>query len=66
MNYFLLALFWILWYLNYSSRSILSPLLPVIQDALAINHAMDLIGWRWRGSAARLCFRFEKLTFGKF
>jgi NNP family nitrate/nitrite transporter-like MFS transporter len=40
MNYLLLALFWILWYLNYASRSILSPLLPVIQDALTLSHAM--------------------------
>ena len=40
MNLLLLSMFWALWYLNYSSRTILSPLLPLIEDALSINHAM--------------------------
>ncbi|MBN2063141.1 MAG: MFS transporter [Deltaproteobacteria bacterium] len=40
MNYLLLFLFWSLWYFNYSSRIILSPLLPLIEDTLSINHAM--------------------------
>ncbi len=40
MPILLLLFFWSLWYLNYLSRTILSPLLPVIEDSLAINHAM--------------------------
>lgn len=39
MNYFLLMLFWALWYLNFSSRTIVAPLLPLIEDSLSINHA---------------------------
>lgn len=34
-----LFLFWSLWYLAFSSRSIISPLLPLIEEALAISHA---------------------------
>ena len=40
MNYGLVFLFWTLWYLNYLSRTILSPLLPMIEDTLAINHTL--------------------------
>lgn len=40
MKYTLLLLYWILWYVNYLSRTILSPLMPAIEDALTINHAM--------------------------
>jgi len=39
MKFFLLFLFWSLWYLNFSTRTIISPLLPVIEDELAISHA---------------------------
>ena len=39
MKIFLLLFFWLLWYLNYSSRAILSPLLPIIEGALSISHA---------------------------
>ncbi|MFH1125347.1 MAG: MFS transporter [Pseudomonadota bacterium] len=35
-----LLLFWICWFLNFSSRAIISPLLPVIEDELAISHAL--------------------------
>jgi hypothetical protein len=42
MNYKVVFLFWVLWYLNYLSRTVLSPLLPAIEDALDINHAMVL------------------------
>lgn len=48
MKYSLLLLFWIFWYVNYLSRTILSPLMPAIEDALTINHAM----------AGGLCFSF--------
>ena len=40
MKILLLLLFWGLWYLNFSSRTVLSPLLPLIEDTLSINHAM--------------------------
>ena len=40
MKYRLLLLYWIFWYVNYLSRTILSPLMPAIEDALTINHAM--------------------------
>lgn len=34
-----LFLFWGLWYLAFSSRSIISPLMPLIEEALSIGHA---------------------------
>jgi NNP family nitrate/nitrite transporter-like MFS transporter len=34
-----LFLFWSLWYLAFSSRSIISPLLPLIEESLSISHA---------------------------
>lgn len=40
MNYPLLLLFWTLWYIDYLARVVLSPLMPVIEDALLLNHAM--------------------------
>ena len=35
-----LLLFWGLWYLNFSSRAVLSPLLPIIEDEFIISHAL--------------------------
>jgi MFS family permease len=35
-----LLLFWGLWYLNFSSRAVLSPLLPIIEDEFTISHAL--------------------------
>jgi NNP family nitrate/nitrite transporter-like MFS transporter len=40
MKIFLLLIFWGLWFLNTSSRLVLSPLLPIIEDELAITHAL--------------------------
>jgi len=40
MKIFLLLLFWSLWFVNFSARTIFSPLLPIIEDELAISHAM--------------------------
>ena len=40
MKIFFLLLFWSLWFLNFSTRTIISPLLPIIEDELAISHAM--------------------------
>lgn len=37
---FTLILFWSLWFLNFSTRTILSPLLPVIEDEFTISHAL--------------------------
>ncbi len=34
-----LLLFWGLWYLAFSSRSVISPLLPLIQDSLSLTQA---------------------------
>jgi NNP family nitrate/nitrite transporter-like MFS transporter len=34
-----LALFWGLWYLAFSTRSLISPFLPIIQAEFALNHA---------------------------
>lgn len=39
MKLFYLALFWSLWFLVFSTRTSLSPLLPVIEDELHLNHA---------------------------
>lgn len=40
MKILLLLIFWGLWFLNASSRLVLSPLLPIIEDELAITHAL--------------------------
>ena len=33
-----LFIFWCLWYLNYSTRTVFAPLLPLIEDHLALSH----------------------------
>ena len=33
-----LFIFWCLWFLNYCSRAVFSPLLPVIEDSLSLSH----------------------------
>jgi len=33
-----LVIFWCLWFLNYSTRSAFSPILPLIEDNLSISH----------------------------
>ncbi len=33
-----LFIFWCLWFLNYSTRSTFSPILPLIEDSLSISH----------------------------
>lgn len=40
MKILLLLLFWSLWFLNFSTRTVISPLLPIIEDELAISHAL--------------------------
>ncbi|MFC1579685.1 MFS transporter [Thermodesulfobacteriota bacterium] len=40
MKILILLLCWSLWYLSFSTRVILSPLLPVIEDEFAIGHAL--------------------------
>jgi NNP family nitrate/nitrite transporter-like MFS transporter len=40
MNIFLLLLFWLLWFFNFSSRTILSPLLPILENDLSISHTL--------------------------
>jgi NNP family nitrate/nitrite transporter-like MFS transporter len=40
MRISLLFIFWSLWFLNFSTRTVLSPLLPLIEDELAITHAL--------------------------
>lgn len=40
MNIFLLLLFWYLWFLTFCARTVLSPLLPIIEDELTIGHAL--------------------------
>ena len=40
MKIFFLLLFWSLWYVNFSARTVISPLLPIIEDEFAISHAV--------------------------
>jgi NNP family nitrate/nitrite transporter-like MFS transporter len=40
MKILFLLLFWSLWYVNFSSRTVISPLLPIIEDEFAISHAV--------------------------
>ncbi|MBW1803774.1 MAG: MFS transporter [Deltaproteobacteria bacterium] len=46
MKIFLLMVFWMLWYLNFCARTVVAPLLPVIEDEFYISHAL----------AGSLCF----------
>jgi NNP family nitrate/nitrite transporter-like MFS transporter len=39
MKIFFLLLFCSLWYVNFSARTVISPLLPIIEDEFAISHA---------------------------
>ncbi len=38
MTFLPLFIFWGLWYLNFSTRSIFSPILPLIEDTLSLSH----------------------------
>jgi NNP family nitrate/nitrite transporter-like MFS transporter len=40
MNILFLLLFWSLWFLNFSTRTVLSPLLPIFEEELHITHAL--------------------------
>ena len=40
MKIMLLFIFWSLWFLNFSTRTVLSPLLPLVEEELAITHAL--------------------------
>jgi NNP family nitrate/nitrite transporter-like MFS transporter len=40
MKILLLVIFWSLWFLNFSVRMSFSPLLPIIEEELAITHAV--------------------------
>ena len=40
MNILFLLLFWSLWFLNFSTRTVLSPLLPIFETELHISHAL--------------------------
>ncbi|NIS69818.1 MAG: MFS transporter [Proteobacteria bacterium] len=40
MKILLLFIFWNLWFLNFSSRTVFSPLLPIIEEELRLTHAM--------------------------
>jgi NNP family nitrate/nitrite transporter-like MFS transporter len=40
MNILFLLLFWSLWFLNFSTRTVLSPLLPIFESELHISHAL--------------------------
>jgi NNP family nitrate/nitrite transporter-like MFS transporter len=38
MKFLPLFIFWCLWFLNFSSRTIFSPILPLIEDSLSLSH----------------------------
>jgi MFS family permease len=38
MRLFPLFIFWCLWYLNFSNRTVFSPILPLIEDSLSLSH----------------------------
>ncbi len=40
MKIFLLFLFWTLWFLNFSTRTIITPIMPLIEDDFGISHAL--------------------------
>ncbi|MBW2058086.1 MAG: MFS transporter [Deltaproteobacteria bacterium] len=39
MRTFLLLIFWGLWFLNFSSRTVFSPILPILEQELHLTHA---------------------------
>jgi len=39
MKWLLLAVFWGLWFINFSTRIIPSPVLPLIENELMLTHA---------------------------
>jgi NNP family nitrate/nitrite transporter-like MFS transporter len=39
MRISLLPIFWTLWFLNFCSRTVFSPVLPLIEDELSLSHA---------------------------
>ena len=40
MKFFILLLFWSLWFVSFSCRTIIAPLMPVIEDELFISHTL--------------------------
>jgi NNP family nitrate/nitrite transporter-like MFS transporter len=40
MKIFMLLTLWSMWFLNFATRTGISPLLPIIEDELAISHAL--------------------------
>lgn len=48
-----LSLLWLLWFMNIGSRAIFSPVLPLVEDEFAINHAR-----------ASSIFMFQSLGYG--
>lgn len=38
MKFFPLFIFWCLWFLNFSTRTAFSPILPLIEDGLSLSH----------------------------
>lgn len=40
MKTLLLLIFWSLWFLNFSSRTVFSPILPILEEELDLTHAM--------------------------
>lgn len=39
MKILFLLLFWSLWFVNFSTRTVISPILPILEDELSIGHA---------------------------
>ena len=40
MKISIIIIFWSLWFLNFSTRTVLSPILPIIEDELSITHTL--------------------------
>lgn len=40
MKMLFLLLFWSLWFVNFSARTVFSPILPILEDEFAISHAL--------------------------
>jgi MFS family permease len=67
MKLFLLLLFWSLWYINFSAKSITSPLMPLIEDEFSLTHAMAgvLFFCFWVGNTVSVfCAGFLSLKIG--
>lgn len=61
-----LSLFWSLWFINFTGRTIFSPLLPLIEDEFMIGHAMASSVFMFQSAGYGISQCFSSLFSGRF